>query len=99
MIRRIVLIKLIDAHANEAGRAEVASRSREVLPTVPGVRAVAVGLPADERARKDWDLCIEVHFDRLEDVQPYIAHPIHRELVDAFMRPRLEVIKAWSFEA
>lgn len=98
MIERIVLFKLKDAHANDAARREVAAHSRDALEKVPGVRGVSVGVPADEASAKSWDLSIVVRFDAMDDVAPYLAHPDHRRYVDEYMRPRMEVVKAWNFE-
>jgi hypothetical protein len=95
MVDRVVLIKLKDECADDAGRAEVADRSREVLPGLPGVRRVRVGQPV---SGKDWDIYLNVRFDAAEDIPAYAEHPDHRAYVDEFLRPRLEVIKAWNFE-
>jgi hypothetical protein len=98
MIERIVLIKLHDEHASPGARAEVAAHTRAVLPTVPGLGAVSVSTPADEKSAGSWDLSIVAHFDKLDDIAPYLAHPIHREYVDDFLRPKMACIKAWNFE-
>ncbi len=97
MVERTVLMKLKDDLANDAGRSEIASRLTRDLPGVPGVRGVSVQLPADPRSAKDWDLCLRVSFDSVEDVERYRVDPTHRALVDDFLLPRLEVIKAWNF--
>ena len=98
MIRRLVLVKLKDAYANDAARAELAARSRDALPKVPGVRGVTVGLPADETAETAWDLSLCVDFTALDDVAPYIAHPVHRAYVDEDLKPKTEILKVWNFE-
>ncbi|MFW5925069.1 MAG: Dabb family protein [Myxococcota bacterium] len=98
MIDRIVLFKLKDEYANDAARWEVAAYSKDALASVPGVRSVSVGIPADDPSRKSWDLSIVVRFDSLEEVQAYLIHPDHRRYVDDYMRPRMEVVKAWNFE-
>jgi hypothetical protein len=98
MIHRIVLLKLKEAYATDAGRAEVIAQSRVVLPNVPGVVEVSATVPADERTRRDWDVCLRVQLEGLADVEPYLAHPQHRAFVDELLSPRLEVIKAWNFE-
>ena len=98
MIERIVLIKLNDDVATPEGRAEVAAHTRTVLPTVPGIGRVSVAVPADERSAGSWDLSIIAHFAKLEDVAPYLAHPIHREYVDDYLKPKMACIKAWNFE-
>ncbi|RMH36529.1 MAG: Dabb family protein [Deltaproteobacteria bacterium] len=98
MIERYVFIKLSDAHATDAGRAEVIAKTRDALAAIPGVQGVTVGAPADEASRASWDVSIAVRFARLEDVATYRDHPAHRAYVDEFLAPRAEVIKAWNFE-
>jgi antibiotic biosynthesis monooxygenase (ABM) superfamily enzyme len=97
MVERIVLFKLKPAHATEAGRREVAAESQRVLPSLPGVRSVAVGIPADDDSLKSWDLSLVLRFDDLEAVAVYAEHPDHRAFVDNFMMPRVVVRKAWNF--
>ena len=98
MIQRVVAIKLKDAYANDADRALVAATSREVLGSVPGVRAIDVGTPADAAALKSWDLLQLLRFDDLAAVEAYRAHANHRHYRDVFLRPMLDVIKVWNFE-
>lgn len=98
MIERIVLIKLNQEHAHDAGRAEVAARSREVLSALPDVIEVAVGVPADAPSLKSWDLSLTLRFESLEAVEAYRVHPAHRAYVDEFLKPRLLLIKAWNFD-
>ena len=98
MIERIVLIKLNDEFTAPEVRAEVVAHTRTVLPTVPGIGRVSVAGPADEKAAGSWDLSIIAHFEKLEDVAPYLSHPIHREYVDDYLRPKMACIKAWNFE-
>ena len=64
MIRRVVLVKLDPDYATD--RATVAEHTREVLTGVPGVRALEVGVPADERTRREWDLGIVVSPEAME---------------------------------
>jgi hypothetical protein len=97
MIERIVLFKLKPEHANPQSRKEVAAHSRKVLATVPGVESVSVGVPADADAEKSWDLSVIVRFASLEAVEPYRDHPVHRQYVDEYMTPRMEVRKSWNF--
>lgn len=98
MIDRYVFVKLTAEHANAAARAEVAAHTRAALAAVPGVQAVRVGVPADEAATASWDLSIVVSFARIEDVEPYRVHPLHRAYVDEYLAPRTVVIKAWNFD-
>jgi len=97
MVQRIVLIKLDDPFTEPAARSEIAEYSRKEIARVPGVRDVTVGISADEATEGDWDLSLVVHFDRIEDVAPYGAHPVHRAYVDDYLRPKLAFIKAWNF--
>ncbi|MFW5921255.1 MAG: Dabb family protein [Polyangiales bacterium] len=98
MIERIVLFKLSDEWATDEGRGEVAACSREVLAKVPGVRSLSVGVPADEAAARSWDLSIVLRFDSNDDVEKYRVHPDHRAYVDEYMKPKMEVVKAWNFD-
>ena len=97
MIERVVLVKLKGEFARPERRAQVVAHSVEALRGVPQVKGVSIGVPADDRSAKDWDLCIQVRFDRLEDVESYAVDPRHRAYVDDYLRPKIEVIKAWNF--
>ena len=88
MIERVVLLKLGDV----SRRAALAEEARRVLPAVPGVRSVTVGVPADADAEV-WDLYFVLRFDRPEDVAAWTADPLHLGFAD----PEVKVRKAWSF--
>jgi len=98
MVERYVFIKLKDAMSTAERRREVVERARAVLPTVPGVVSVRVGEPADGAAVASWDVSIAVRFASIDAVEPYRAHPDHRAFVDGFIRPRMQIIKAWNFD-
>ncbi|ANM29635.1 hypothetical protein ABI59_08665 [Acidobacteria bacterium Mor1] len=98
MIQRIVLVKLKAEYDNPAARTEIMDKSRAVLVRCHGVKHVDIGAPADERSAKDWDLCLMVRFEQIEDVPVYVDDPVHREYVDTFLSPRTEIKKAWNFE-
>ena len=98
MIQRIALFKLNAENAQGGPRAQIAARTREVLAGLPQVRAIEVGLPADEAAERSWDLSIVLRFDSLEDAEAFRVDPAHRAYADEYMRPRVEVVKAWNFE-
>jgi hypothetical protein len=99
MIQRIVLFKLKNEYCNDAARAEFAERTRADLSALKRVRAVSVGVPADEASEASWDISIVVDFDSMEDVQQYIVDPAHRTYVDDYAMPRIEVRKAWNFRS
>jgi hypothetical protein len=97
MVERIVLFKLKDQYCNAASRTEFAERTRTDLGALDDVRAVTVGIPADEASEASWDISIVLQFDSMEDVERYIVDPAHRAYVDNYATPRLEVRKAWNF--
>ena len=98
MIQRIVLIKLNEAHSNDAARAEATAHSREALTKIPGVMSVTVGAQVEPIGARRWDLALTITFECLDDVEVYRVDPLHRAYVDDFLKPRLEIIKAWNFE-
>ncbi len=99
MIERHHYLKLKSEYAHATARDEIVRRALEVLPAVPGVVAVSAGTPADVDAERSWDVFITVRFDALAHVDSYRADPHHRRFVDEFLSPRVEVKKAWNFEA
>ena len=98
MVERLVLVKLKDAFCGHDERDDVARHSRQALAAVPGVRAVRVATPADDACAESWDLCMVVQFDSLDFVAPYVSHPKHRAYVDEYLKPKIELIKAWNFD-
>lgn len=54
--------------------------------------------PADAGAAAAWDLCLQLEFACLQDVQTYRDRPAHRHFVDVLLAPQLLVLKAWNFE-
>lgn len=99
MIERHVLIKLKAEHANTTARREIAAATLAALRAIPNVRAVSVGVPADAHAESAWDLSLIVHLDSLADVQPYMEDAGHQRFTHEFLRPKVEVVKHWNFEA
>jgi hypothetical protein len=91
MFERVALFKLVDPGYRE----EVAAAAR-ALASVPGVRGVRIGTPADQDSAV-WDLLVAVTFDRLEDLRLFLNHPVHREFQDRAVGPRVQVQKGWSF--
>ena len=98
MIQRIVLLKLDEEHATDSGRVSFAAHSREVLTALPGVLRVDGGIPADASSGENWDISLVLKFASVDDLEPFRVHPDHRSYVDAYLKPKLALIKAWSFE-
>lgn len=97
MIDRVVLVKLSREFADPDARAEIARRALEVLRPLPGVVSVTAGGPGDAAAEASWDVNITVRFASLADCEAYRAHPDHRRFADDYLKPKCEVVKAWSF--
>ncbi len=98
MIERHVLIKLKAEHANPTARREIAAETLRALRAIPQVRAVSVGVPADEHALSAWDMSLVVDLDSLADVTPYMNDPGHQRFTHEYLRPKVEVVKHWNFE-
>lgn len=97
MIERVVMVRLRSDYRENA--ALVAAQSREVLGQDPEVRAISTGVPADERTRREWDVAILLRFDSLDAVERYRSGAIHRKYLDVYLRPMLESIRVWNFDA
>ncbi|MCG8425079.1 MAG: RluA family pseudouridine synthase [Proteobacteria bacterium] len=96
MVERYVFMRLDKEYTDS--RQEIVAHTQEVLRALPGVVSAHVGTPADSHAESAWDLCAVVRFDSLDDVEPYRVHPDHRRLVDEYLSPRIQVVKAWNFD-
>ncbi len=95
-VQRHVYLKFKDEFSSPAAIAEVVERTA-VLAEVPQVRALHVGQPCDAASAKAWDLVLMLEFDGADDVDPYREHPVHMAYYHDYLKPRLEVIKAWNF--
>ncbi|MCA9649854.1 MAG: Dabb family protein [Myxococcales bacterium] len=98
MIERVVLVKLRPEYRGAEDLAKIADQTRQVLATIPEVKALRVGLPATPRTEGAYQILIEVRLDDLEAVERYRAHPAHRAYVDVFLRPMMEGIRAYDFD-
>lgn len=98
MIQRVVLVRLKESYSTDEGRAQVAEHTREVLGGIELVRALTVGVSADARTERDWDLAILVQLDSLEAVAEYRDEKTHRAYVDVYLKPMMDKIRAWNFE-
>lgn len=95
MIERIVLLKLKPECAAEVSA--ICARTEEALEKLPQVREIEASPAAEDRTAGAWDLCIRLRFDSLDDVAAYLPHPAHRLLVDEYLKPRVEKLKAFNF--
>ena len=70
MIERFVFFKLKYEYCNDAARAEFAERTRADLSALQNVRALSVGVPADEASEASWDISIVLQFDSTVVIPP-----------------------------
>lgn len=101
-IDRIVLLSLKPELAHPAGRAEVAAEARRVLPGVPGVLDVRVGVaddPAPGEKGNSWDVSMLIRIASAEALPAYQADAAHRAFVDEYLAARVGFRKAWNFTA
>jgi len=98
MITRNVFMKFREEYQEEQQLRTIADETNRVLDLVDSIKVFSIGLPADPTSKKAWDLSLAVMFDSLEDLELYRKDSVHREYVDQFLKPRLEVIKAWNFQ-
>jgi hypothetical protein len=98
MVERIVLIKLVESEATDAGREAVLNESHRVLPTIKGVKSLRCGVPAEDKTAASWDIQLSLTFNCMDCVNSYLIDPTHRAYVDMFLSERMSFIKAWNFE-
>lgn len=101
-IDRIVLLTLKPHLANAEGRAAVAAEARRVLPKVPGVVDVRVGVADDPDPGKQgpsWHVSMLIRIESADALPAYQADGPHRAFVDGFLAERVEYRKAWNFNA
>ncbi len=96
-IQRHVYLKFTEEFENDEDVAEVVHQTPAMLSGVPQIKRLHIGHPADEGSKTAWDLVLIVEFDSVDDIEPYRVHPEHVEYYQGFLKPRLEVIKAWNF--
>ena len=89
MITHIALIKLV--HAN----AETIEEARKILlgleGKIPQLRHLEVGVNLVQSYRS-YDLSLVARFDSLEDLQAYLNHPAHVEVVKKLQGVRKSTI-------
>jgi hypothetical protein len=73
----------------------------EVLRTIPGVRALKSGtvIPS-ERAIVDssFDVALMVSFANQADMDAYLTHPAHVQLVNETLKPLVAKIRVFDFQ-
>lgn len=101
-IDRIVLLSLKPELADPEGRAAVAAEARRVLPDVPGVIDVRIGVaddPAPGEKGNSWDVSMLIRIASAASLPAYQADPAHRRFVDGYLADRVGFRKAWNFTA
>ncbi len=73
----------------------------EVLRTIPGVRSLRSGtVIASERAIVDssFDVALLVSFTDRADMDAYLVHPLHVQLVNETLKPLVAKIRVFDFQ-
>jgi len=96
MIERIVLLKLKPEFVPQAR--PICTHVGTVLATIEHVRGVGALPAADERTAGAWDLVIRLQFDDMDAVDRYLPDPMHRALVDEYLKPRTDKLEAFNFD-
>ena len=99
MITRNVFMKFKDDFQGDIEIKHTRKETMRVFGQLLMVRDFKVEEPADELSKKAWDLSLTVFFENNEGLEQYKSDETHRQYVDQFLRPRLEVIKAWNFNS
>ncbi len=99
MIQRVVLVKLKPAFATDEQRRLIAEHTRQVLGAVPMVRELRVGVVAEDRSAREFDLALLLRFDDLDAVEEWRTEKTHRAYVDVYLRPMTDKIRLWNFDA
>lgn len=98
-LEHVVVVWLKEA-GNTTHRQTVLDAS-EVLRTIPGVRSLKSGtVIASERAIVDssFDLALIVSFDDRADMDAYLVHPLHVQLVNDTLKPLVAKIRVFDFQ-
>jgi len=78
MITHIVLIKLV--HSNEETIEVARTALARLEGQIPQLRHLEIGVNIVHTDRS-YDLAVVARFDSLEDLQSYMNHPLHVEVV------------------
>ncbi len=73
----------------------------EALRTIPGVRSLKSGtVIASERPIVDssFDIALIVSFDERADMDAYLVHPLHMQLVNETLKPLVAKIRVFDFQ-
>jgi len=73
----------------------------EVLRTIPGVRSLSSGtVIASERAIVDssFDVALIASFTDRADMDAYLVHPLHVQLVNDTLKPLVAKIRVFDFQ-
>lgn len=96
VIVRIVLIELRPQYRGDINT--IVEHTETVLSTIDDVRSLTVTTAADARTRREWDVCLVLHFDDLEATERYRVDPTHRAYADIYLKPLRKRIHVLHFE-
>lgn len=97
-VERHVFLKFSEEFATPEAIDEVVDRTPPMLSPVPQVQRLRIGRPADPRTSETWHLVLIIELSSADEIDDYREHPAHRSYYLDFLKPRLDIIKAWNFE-
>ena len=90
-------MKFRDDYQSPADIKIVLTELRKVLSINSSINAFAFRVGADSASCKAWDLSLTLDFLNMEDFENYQRDQKYIRLMEEFLAPKLEVIKAWNF--
>lgn len=77
---------------------EAMASGREILPSIPGVNALNIGLDKGLQPGRSGDFAVVADFDSVENVQAYLDNDIHVNFVKNVLSPIVEKRVSVQFE-
>ena len=96
-----VVVVWLKEPGNEAHRRQVIEETRK-LGAIPGIRSLDVGpCLKSERPIVDsgFDVAITITFDSVADMNAYVRHPAHEEMVRTKLKPLVSTIRVFDFQS
>lgn len=97
MVEAHIYVRFKAEAQNEANRMAFARRCQSLL-SIPEVKGVRTGTPADARSESAWDICLVLEVDTAQSAATLSTHATYKSLLDPHDSPQLAVTKEWNFQ-
>lgn len=100
MVSHVVIIWVKEPVADNTRL--VLDAAQRLLTDIPGVHAFHAGLmyPTDRPVvDKSYHVALNMQFETMDELATYQKHPQHVEFVEQFLKPNLEKLLVYDFEA